>query len=141
MRPHRQRWLSIPEVLSSMASRYPAFYEKLAPMNRKAQLQAVRRLVQRAERRDAWRFTKRVSGDIYVNVDALEALLPVDVETVAIVAKNLADLHQSHRDLRRRVSGHGSKIRQLNTDVEKVKEKQRLLDQYIQGCAAIDASL
>lgn len=127
MRPRRQRWVSIPEVLDSLHKTYPTFAAKLSGKPRKRQLETVRRMVRRAERRDACRFTKRVDGDVYVSVDALEALLPVDVETVAVVEKGLVDLHQSHRVLQRQVNGHGAKLRDHGKRLGSIEEIQRHL--------------
>ena len=140
MRPRRQRWISIPEVLESLGKKYPAFVAKLEGKPRKRQLEVVRRLVRRAERRDACRFTKRVDGDIFVNVDTLEALLPVDVEKVAVVEQDVANLHERHRGLERRVNGHGSKLRDHDRRLALLEQEQQLTAKYLADMAAARAA-
>ncbi len=138
-RPRRQRWLSIGEVAERLAQLYP----KLGDKTRKRRLEAVRRLVRRAERRDSTRFTKRAGRDLYVSVDALSSLLPVDVARLDSIDASLADLHQRHRQLAARVNGHGSKLRDLETRMAKAEELQAATTdavaavqrlQALQGC-------
>jgi hypothetical protein len=140
VRPRRQRWISIPEVLESLAKNYPAFVAKLEGKPRKRQLEVVRRLVRRAERRDACRFTKRVDGDIFVNVDTLESLLPVDVEKVAAVERDVENLHERHRGLERRVNGHGSKLRDHDKRLALLEAEQQLTSKYLADLQAIRAA-
>jgi len=120
VRPRRSRWLSIVEVAAKLTERYPA----LASRPRKRQLEAARRLVRRVERRDATRLTRRAGRELYVSVDALSALLPLDVARLDGIDQSLADLHQRHRDLERRVNGHGSKLRDHEKRIQKGEELQ-----------------
>lgn len=120
MRPRRQRWLSVGEV----AARLETLLPKLADKPRKRRLEAVRRLVRRAEIRDSTRFTKRAGRELYVSVDALSSLLPVDVARLDGIDASLADLHQRHRQLERRVNGHGSKIREVEGRLGKAEQLQ-----------------
>lgn len=140
MRPRRQRWISIPEVLEGLSKKYPAFVAKLEGKPRKRQLEVVRRLVRRAERRDACRFTKRVDGDIFVNVDTLEALLPVDVEKVAVVEQDVANLHERHRGLVKQVNGHGAKLRDHDQRITLLEKEQQLTAKYIADLQALRAA-
>lgn len=127
MKPRRARWVSIPEILDGLPKNYPALATRLAGRPRKRQLEAIRRLVFRAERRDSERYTKRVDGDIFVKVESVESLLPVDVAKLGEVVENLENLHQSHRGLQRQVNGQGSKLRDHEKRIVNVEEIQRLL--------------
>lgn len=120
MKPRRSRWLSIAEVVVRLIERDP----RLAARPRKRQLECARRLVRRVERRDSTRLTRRAGRELFVNVDALSSLLPIDVARLHGIDASLADLHQRHRQLERRVNGHGSKIRELEGEVVKGKEVQ-----------------
>lgn len=120
MRPRRHRWLTIAEVAAKLAELYPL----LAGKPQKRKLEAVRRMVRRAERRDAARFTKRSGRDLYVSVDALSSLLPVDAAMLDRLEVAVARLHQDHRQLVARVNGHGSEIRKLNVHAKESQEFQ-----------------
>lgn len=130
----------MPEVLESLKKKRPEFWAQIAGRTRKAQLQVIRRLVRRAERRDAWRFTKRVDGDLFVCIDALEALLPVDIETVAAVEKGLTDLNERHMGLQRQVNGHGSKLRSHGERLTILERKQELTAKFMIAYAEADSS-
>ena len=120
MTPRRHRWLSIAEVAAKLIDLYP----KLASKPQKRRLEAVRRMVRRAERRDAARFTKRAGRDLYVSVDALSSLLPVDASMIDRLEVAVARLHQDHRQLSKQVNGHGSKIRKLEVIAKESQEFQ-----------------
>lgn len=120
MRPRRQRWLSVAEV----ASRLETLLPKLASKPRKRRLEAVRRLVRRAEQRDSTRFTKRAGRELYVSVDALSSLLPVDVARLDSIDASLADLHSRHRQLAKVVNGQGARVHKLETRMDKAEELQ-----------------
>lgn len=111
MRAARRGWVSIPEILAGLPKNYPELAARLAGKPRKRQLEAVRRLVYRAERRDSERYTKRVDGDIFVRVDSVESLLPADVAKLGEVVESIQNLHQSQRGLQRQVNGYGAKLR------------------------------
>jgi hypothetical protein len=110
--------------VGEVAARLEPLLPKLASKPRKRRLEAVRRLVRRAEQRDSTRFTKRAGRELYVSVDALSSLLPVDVARLDSIDSSLADLHQRHRQLASRVNGHGSKIRDLEGRIGKAEELQ-----------------
>lgn len=116
----------MPEVLEGLRDpkKYPTFAAKLEGRPRKRQLEMVRRLVRRAERRDAWRFTKRVDGELFVSIAALDALRPVDVETLTAVERSVEALNDKNRGLQRQVNGQGSKLRELEARVANVEEIQ-----------------
>lgn len=127
MRPRKTRWISIPEILDGLSKNYPQLAARLANKPRRRQLEAVRRLVFRAERRDSERYTKRVDGDIFVRVESVESLLPVDVTRVGEIERDVEGLHESHRDLTRKVNGHGSKLRDHEKRIVNTEEIQRNL--------------
>lgn len=130
-RPRRHRWLSIAEVAGKLAERFP----DLSARPRKRQLEAARRLVRRAERRDSTRFTKRAGRELYVSVDALSSLLPVDAAVVDRLESSVARLQQDHRQLSTRVNGHGSKIRQLDERVSKTESFQLAAEAFLAAIA------
>ena len=126
-RPRRSRYISIPEVLEQLPKRYPKLWAELEPLSRKRQLERVRRLVQRAQRRDGWRFTKRVGRELYIKVDALAALDPPAADVAAAVVSGLEDLHQRHRGLQRKVNWHSAKLRDHDQRLDNQEDKQRAL--------------
>lgn len=128
----------MPEVLENLSQKYPAFAKKVEGRPRKRQLEIVRRLVRRAERRDSWRFTKRVDGDLYVSLNALEALLPVDVETLSSVERSVDALNEKHRALQRQVNGQGSQLREVKAEIADMREiQQHLADAQSSNTRAI----
>ncbi len=131
MKPRRHRWLSIAEVATKLAEIFP----KLATKPQKRRLEAVRRMVRRAERRDAARFTKRSGRDLFVSVDALSSLLPVDASMIDRLEVAVARLHQEHRLLAKRVNGHGSEIRKLNTWAKESQEFQAAAKTFLAAIA------
>lgn len=131
MKPRRHRWLSIAEVAAKLLELYP----KLATKPQKRRLETVRRMVRRAERRDAARFTKRAGRDLYVSVDALSSLLPVDASMIDRLEVAVARLHGEHRQLAARVNGHGSKIRNLEKRADKTEQFQTAAEAFLAAIA------
>lgn len=121
MKPRRHRWLSVAEVAAKLVDLFP----KLAAKPQKRRLETVRRMVRRAERRDAARFTKRAGRELYVSVDALSSLLPVDASMIDRLEVAVARLHGEQRQIAARLNGHGSKIRKLEQRADKSEEVQR----------------
>lgn len=126
-RPRPHRWVSIPDVTDIVLQRSNKVAEKLRTRPRRAQLQAVRRMVLRAERRDETRITKRVSGDIYVRFDAVEALLPADAASITRLEVGQVQLTAETRKLWRAVGGQKQEIRNHETRLQKVEETQQHL--------------
>lgn len=131
-RSRRSRWLSIPEVLEQILMRSNRFAKRIASRGRRAQLQAVRRLVIRAERRDDMRLTKRLGRDILVKVDALDLLAPADQETVTRLSLELTEVVRSTKQLRTQQNGQALTIREHEKRLEKVERKTDLLKQIAQ---------
>ena len=136
MKPRRHRWLSIAEVAAKLLELYP----KLATKPQKRRLETVRRMVRRAERRDAARFTKRAGRELYVSVDALSSLLPVDASMIDRLEVAVARLHGEHRQLAARVNGHGSKIRKLETVAKESQEFQQAAKAFLAAIAQPNAT-
>lgn len=138
MKPRRSRWLSISDVTDIVLQRSNKVAERLRKLPRRYQVQHVRRLVLRAERRDDARITKRVSGDIYVRLDAVEALLPVDVATITGLELGQQQLAGETRKLWRHVGSHGSTLRDHAKRISKVEKKAEILARAQAELAAVD---
>lgn len=132
-RPRRSRWLSIPEVVGKLVERYP----DLAQRPRKRQLEAARRMVRRAELRDATRFVKRVGRDLYVSLDGLSSLLPVEVARLDQLDASVADLHQRHRQIAKVVNRQSEKIADHDRRIQKVEGIQTATTKVVEGLAEL----
>lgn len=108
-KPRRDRWLSLAELATLLERLHP----RLTALNHRERRRWVRRVVQRAERRDAERYTKRVGRELFVSRNALETLMPWSPDTLSGLERNVAELAQNHRGLKRQVNGHGSRLRNL----------------------------
>ena len=138
MRPRRSRWLSIPDVTDIVLQRSNKVAERLKKLPRRYQVQYVRRMVKRAERRDEARLTKRVSGDIYVRFDAVETLLPVDVASLTSLEVGQAHHASQIRKLWRTTGGQGATLRDHAKRLSKVEKKAAILAKAQADLAAVD---
>lgn len=136
MKP-RIRWVSIPEVTDIVLARSNKVAHRLRSRPRRSQLQAVRRLVVRAEQRDDTRITKRVSGDIFVRFDALESLLPADAETVTRLEVDVAEVAGETRKIWKHVGAHGHKLREHARKIQNLEEEQELTTEYLERMQAV----
>lgn len=136
--PRRTRWLSIPDVTDIVLQRSNKVAERLKKLPRRYQVQYVRRMVKRAERRDDARLTKRVSGDIYVRLDAIETLLPVDVASLTSLEVGQAHHASQIRKLWRSAGGHGATLREHEKRIGKVEKKAEILARAQAELAAVD---
>lgn len=139
-RARRSRWLSIADVTDVILQRSNRAAARLQKLTRRHQIQHVRRLVLRAERRDDQRITKRVSGDIYVRFDALEALLPLDVASVTRLEVDVVKVASETKKIWRHVGGHGAQLRDHSKRIGKVEKKQELFARFQAELQAIDAA-
>ena len=128
----------MPEVLGRLLASYPAFAKRLADKPYRTQVQATRRLVRRVERRDECVITKRSGRDLFLKLDALESLVPEGADVLTTVERNLSDLHRSHRELSRRVNGHGSLLRSHSQQIKKLESKQLETQLYLVKLNDID---
>lgn len=126
-RPRRDRWLSLLDVAALLEKLEP----KLSKLNRRERRRWVRRIAQRAERRDAERYTKRVGRELYVSRNAIETLLPWSPEALSELERGLADLAQNQRALQRQVNGQGARIKNL-------EEWRKLTVEYIARSAGLN---
>lgn len=140
MRPRRDRWLSIADVTDIVLQRSNKVAEQIRKLPRRYQVQHVRRLVLRAERRDEEQITKRISGDIYVRLAAVELLLPVDVATITNLELGQRNQATETRKLWRHVGSHGSALREHEKRLRKVEKKQVILARAQAELVAVDAS-
>lgn len=123
----RVRWASIPDITDLVLGRTNKLAERLKSKSRRAQLQAVRRLVKRAERRDEVRITKRLSGDIFVRLDAVESLLPADAATVTRLEVAVTQVVAENRRIWTRLGAQSAKLREHDQKIGIVTEKQDIL--------------
>lgn len=136
-KPRPSRWLSIPDVTDIVLQRSNKVAERLRRLSRREQLRSVRRMVQRAERRDDTRITKRVAGDVYVRLDAVEALLPVDVATVTRLELDVVNVASETKRLWKHVGSHGSRLREHDKRISAVEEEQALTTKYLKQISEI----
>lgn len=127
MSPRRDRWLSMREVAELLEKTH----SRLHKLSRKRRLEYVRRVIRRAERRDCERYTRRVGRDLYLSRNALETLLPWDADSLTNIERNVSELAQKQRDLKRQLNGHGSRINSL-------EEKHRLTTEYLAALQRVD---
>lgn len=138
--PKRTRWLSIPDLVTQILKRTNKFAESIRPKSRKVQVQAVRRLVKRAERRDEERFTKRIGREIYVKAESVEALLPDNYETVTRLEAKVEDHAHHIRQIRDHQTGHGTRLREHDRRICKVEKKQELFAKFQAELIALDGT-
>jgi hypothetical protein len=131
------RWLSIPDVTDLVLGRTNKVAERLKTRSRKRQLEAVRRMVARAESRDDNRITKRMSGDIYVRLDAIENLLPADSATVTRLEVSVVKAADETRKIWRHVGAHGTRLRDHDKRIKTLEEEQALTSEYLERLQAI----
>lgn len=140
MKPRPHRWLSIPDVTDLVLARSNKVAERLKKLPRRYQVQHVRRLVLRAERRDESKLTKRHGGDIYVRFDAIESLLPVDAATITKLEVDVVKVAAENRKIWRHVGGHGVQLREHDKRLGKVEKKTEIIARLQAELAAVDLS-
>jgi hypothetical protein len=121
MRPRRQRWISMPDVLGALPEYHPAFWVKIANKDRKRQLEAVRRLVGSVERRDSVSYTKRAGGDIFVKRSCLALL--VSSKEIGQRDPGVEFLEAELKRLRATVKAQGSIIRSQALRLAEIERK------------------
>lgn len=97
-----KRWLTTSELGDALAAKSP----RVAKLSRRRRAEYARRLVERAERIESVRCSKREGRRMLVSVSALAYLLPSDVGTVDRLDVEFGKLAQNQRALRRQVRGH-----------------------------------
>lgn len=127
MRPRRDRWLSFTEIGELMVKHRPT----LANLSKADRRQYVRRVVQRAERRDEVRYTKRVGKALFVSRNALEHLLPYNAEAISELERGQADLRQKQDLQERQLNGHGSRLRDHSKRLGILEAKHAALLEYM----------
>ncbi len=138
VRGSRAQWLSIPDLTDQILKRTNRFARRIAGKSRRCQLQAVRRLVVRAERRDEERFTKRLGKEIFVRAEAVEALLPDDHETLSRVEGKVLEHAREIRRISSAQNGQGARLRDHAKRLEIVEKKQQLFAKFQEDLAALE---
>jgi hypothetical protein len=118
-----KRWLTTSELGDELAKRFP----KVARMTRWNRAQHARRLVERAERLESVRCSKRDGRRMLVSVNALGFLLPTEQATVDRLEIEFGKLAQNQRALRRKVSEHSSKLGNHEERLGKTEQRVHLL--------------
>jgi hypothetical protein len=139
--PKRCRWMSIPDLLHHVLRRSNKFAVRLANKPRPTQLKAIRRLVLRAEQRDDDQFTKRVGREIYVKVDAVDALLPADLESITTLEVKVADVATFAKRISVLQSGQGNKLRLHEKRLATLEQKQALTAKFIREMSELDSAI
>ncbi len=101
-----KRWLTTSELGDVLAERSP----RVAKLSRWRRAEYARRLVERAERLESVRCTKRNGRRLLISTNALALLLPTDAATVDRLDTEFGKLAQNQRALRRQVNGHGAQL-------------------------------
>jgi hypothetical protein len=101
-----KRWITTSQLGDALAAKSP----RVAKLSKWRRAEYARRLVERAERLESVRCTKRDGRRVLVSVSALAYLLPSDVATVDRLDVEFGKLAQNQRALRRQVNGHGAKL-------------------------------
>lgn len=127
-------WLSLLEMADVLAKQMP----RVAALSRKRRRETVLRLVRRVERIEGNRISKRVGREWFVNVTAVDALRKWDPDSLHELARSVRDLHQKSDDDRRKINAHGSKLREHDTRLGILEEKQKIAEVYLNAMAAID---
>lgn len=104
--PRKERWLSLLEVATLL---------KLDQQHPARRRRYVLRFIRRVEARTQEKISKLFGNRVYVSLRAVEMLVPHDTEALVNVERDLAALGQKHRELARKVRGHGSRLRKLET--------------------------
>jgi hypothetical protein len=140
MKPRRSRWISVPDLTDQILKRSNKFATRISTRSRRLQLQAVRRLVAKAEERDEERFTKRVGREIYVRLDAVEALMPVEYETLTRLEVGLDAVAHVTRENRLKLNGQNMVLKEHGQRIGKLEEKQKLTAKFIADIQALDST-
>jgi hypothetical protein len=97
-----KRWITTTQLGDALAAKSP----KVAKLSSRRRAEYARRLVERAERLESVRCSRREGRRLLVSVSALAYLLPSDVATVDRLDVEFGKLAQNQRALRRQVRGH-----------------------------------
>lgn len=131
-----KRWLSTSEVGDLLAERSP----RIAKLTRWERARYARRLVERAERLEGVRCSKREGRLLKVSVNAMAYLLPPDEATVDRLDAEFGKLTQTVRAVKRQVNGHGAQLAQHHRRLKIVEEKARLIAECQAAIAALDTT-
>ncbi|HEY3496023.1 MAG TPA: hypothetical protein VGK73_15100 [Polyangiaceae bacterium] len=134
MSPRRDRWLSLLEVANLLARELP----RLAELSRKSRRRHVLRIVQRCERRDGERLSKKIGREWFVSRNAVDALQKWEPEALTELQREVAHLHQKAREQQRQMNGYGSKLREHGSKIGVLEEKQRANEDYFRTIGRIE---
>jgi hypothetical protein len=129
-----KRWLSLLEVAEIIAKSNP----RVEKLSRKRRREHVLRKVRKVEELNGERLSKKVRREWFVSIEGADALQKWDPDSLHELHRSVADLHTNQKADRKRMNGHGAKLREHDLRIGIVEEKQRLADQYLTGLATLD---
>ncbi len=132
-----KRWLTTSELGDALAAKFA----RVAKLSRWRRAEYARRLVERAERLESVRCTKRSGRRILISVNALAFLLPSEAATVDRLDLEFGKLAQNQRALRRQVNGHGAQLITHEKRLKIVEKKTKIIADAQQALALADAEL
>jgi len=132
-----KRWLTTTELGNALAAKST----RVAKLSSRRRAEYARRLVERAERLESVRCSKREGRRMLVSVSALAYLLPSEVATVDRLDVEFGKLAQNQRALRRQVRGHAALISDHAKRLKVVEEITKETALYQQRIAPLLAAL
>jgi|GEM_PF-3056199 len=121
-----KRWLTTTQLGDALAAKSP----RVAKLSSRRRAEYARRLVERAERLESVRCSKREGRRMLISVSALAYLLPSDEATVDRLDVEFGKLAQNQRALRRQVKGHTTLLsdhkRLLSDHAKRLKIVERI---------------
>jgi hypothetical protein len=129
-----KRWLSLLELADVVAKSNP----RVDRMTRKRKREHVLRKVRRVEELNGERISKKVRGEWFVSSRAADELQKWDPDSLHELGRSVADLHRKRDEDRKRLNGHGAKLREHDQRLGIVEEKQKIAEVYLNAMAAID---
>lgn len=132
-----KRWITTAELGEALAAKSP----RVAKLSKWRRAEYARRLVERAERLESVRCSKREGRRLLVSVSALAFLLPSDVATVDRLDVEFGKLAQNQRALRRTVKTHSVLITEHSKRLKIVEQIADETARFQQRLEAIRAGL
>lgn len=132
-----RRWITTAELGEALAAKSP----RVAKLSKWRRAEYARRLVERAERLESVRCTKREGRRLLISVNALALLLPSDAATVDRLDTEFGKLAQNQRSLRRQVNGHGAQLIVHEKRLKIVEKKAAILARCQEELALADADV
>lgn len=124
--PRRDRWVRLYDLGLLLQKRN----SRLADVGRRRLRQYAQRVVKEYEDMHDCRISKLWRGRMYVNVSAIDELVPPDEQVIGGLERAQVDLNAKVRHLERQQNAHGARIRNL-------EKLQQLTSKYLSDVAGI----